>query len=114
MKIVYLWRNGQAILVYKNQDGEYDYPEEKWTEQQPPTGIYMPCYYDGQQWIGQSKEEFEKTLIDDAQVTDDKELIIADLTSQVAKLSESENENKTIITELLTQVALIQGGQHNG
>jgi uncharacterized membrane protein YqgA involved in biofilm formation len=33
MKVVYLWKNGQQVLVFSNNDGEYVYPKEKWTEQ---------------------------------------------------------------------------------
>ena len=35
MKVVYLWKNGQAIIVHKNEEDEYVYPDEKWTENQP-------------------------------------------------------------------------------
>ena len=42
MKVVYLWKDGQQVLVFKNNDGEYEYPNEKWTEQAPPEGIYSP------------------------------------------------------------------------
>ena len=36
--------NGQAIIVHKNEEDEYVYPDEKWTENQPPQGIILPCY----------------------------------------------------------------------
>ena len=28
MKVVYLWKNGQAIIVHKNEEDEYVYPDE--------------------------------------------------------------------------------------
>ena len=53
-------------LVYKSEDGtpviidettEYNF---EWTETPPPEGIYSPFYFNGVEWIGSSKEEFEE------------------------------------------------------
>lgn len=53
-------------LVYKSEDGspiiidetiEYNF---EWTETPPPEGIYSPFYFNGVEWIGSSKEEFEQ------------------------------------------------------
>lgn len=96
MKVVYLWKDGQQVLVFKNNDGEYEYPNEKWTEQAPPEGIYAPFYFDGQKWIGQSKEEFEKTLKSVKEEFDEKDMAIAQITDTVA--------------ELTNQVELLQAG----
>lgn len=61
MKVVYLY-DGTPILCYLKEDGEYDYPQDEWTEVSPPEGIYQPFYYDGTKWIGSTKEEFEESL----------------------------------------------------
>ncbi|MDT0694770.1 hypothetical protein [Mammaliicoccus sciuri] len=54
-------------LVYKSEDGtpviidettEYNF---EWTETPPPEGIYSPFYFNGVEWIGSSKEEFEES-----------------------------------------------------
>lgn len=54
MKIIYLY-DGKPVIVQK----EDDYPNESWTEMSPPEGIYQPYYFDGNEWIGTSKEEWE-------------------------------------------------------
>lgn len=54
MKIIYLY-DGTPVIVQK----EEDYPNESWTETPPPEGIYQPYYFDGNQWIGTSKEDWE-------------------------------------------------------
>ncbi|MDU3707041.1 hypothetical protein LE167_02400 [Staphylococcus lugdunensis] len=110
MKVVYLWKNGQQVLVYQNEEGEYVYPEEKYTEEQPPQGIYAPFYYDGQKWVGQSKEDFENTLKKDDVTVDEKDALIADLTIQVAGMNSKLEENNAVVSNLMVQVAQLQGG----
>ena len=57
-KQVYLY-DGTPYLAFANEDGEYDYPEEAWTETPPPDGIYSPFYFNGNEWIGATREEWE-------------------------------------------------------
>lgn len=60
MKVVYLY-DGTPYLAELNEEGEYDYPKEAWTETPPPEGIYEPFYFNGNEWIGSTKEEWEET-----------------------------------------------------
>lgn len=60
-KQVYLY-DGTPYLSFKNEDGEYDYPEEAWTEVAPPEGIYSPFYFNGNEWVGSTKEEHKELL----------------------------------------------------
>lgn len=62
MKIVYLL-DGTPFVVEVNEEGEYVYPNDEWTEVPPPEGIYQPFYYDGNEWIGTSKENWESNNI---------------------------------------------------
>ena len=89
MKIVYLWKDGQPVLVDKNEDGEYVYPDEKWTENKPPQGIYSPYYYNGQKWIGQYE----------------KDLAISQLTSTVAELTDQVELLQTGMAQIIEQYA---------
>ncbi|WP_204174271.1 hypothetical protein [Staphylococcus sp. GDY8P19P] len=57
-KQVYLY-DGTPYLAFKNEEGEYQYPEESWTETPPPDGIYSPFYFNGNEWIGATREEWE-------------------------------------------------------
>ena len=116
MKVVYLWKNGQQVLVFSNNDGEYVYPEEKWTEQKPPTGIYAPFYYDGQKWVGQSKEDFEKNVEVPEVEPDDKDVIIANLSEQLLNTQlEIENVKKDMATvlELLVEKGSVDDVQNS-
>lgn len=60
-KQVYLY-NGTPYLAYKNEDGEFNYPEDEWTEVAPPGGIYSPYYFNGNEWVSSTKEEYEENL----------------------------------------------------
>ncbi|SUM82688.1 hypothetical protein [Staphylococcus saprophyticus] len=60
-KQVFLY-DGTPYLAFLNSEGEYDYPEEAWTEVAPPEGIYSPFYFNGNEWVGATKEEYEATL----------------------------------------------------
>ena len=58
-KQVFLY-DGTPYLAFVNDEGEYQYPEEAWTETPPPDGIYSPFYFNGDEWIGSTKEEYEE------------------------------------------------------
>lgn len=58
-KQVFLY-NGVPYLAFSDREGGYLYPTENWTETPPPEGIYTPFYFDGNEWIGSTREEWEK------------------------------------------------------
>lgn len=58
-KTVYLY-NGTPFLVTLDENEEYIYPQQPFTSVAPPSGIYSPFYFDGNKWIGASKEDWEK------------------------------------------------------
>lgn len=55
---IYLY-DGTPYVPYKDENGEYVYPNEAWTEIAPPDGIYKPFYFNGEEWVGTSKEDWE-------------------------------------------------------
>lgn len=60
-KQVFLF-DGTPYLAFLKEDGEYDYPQDEWTEVAPPEGIYSPFYFNGNEWIGSTKEEYKELL----------------------------------------------------
>lgn len=110
MKVVYLWRNGQAVLVHKNEEGEYVYPDEKWTEDKPPQGIFSPCYYDGKKWIGQRKEDFEKTLKNIE--PNERDLVIATLSETVLNQQQEITNLKKDVANIM-ELLIKDGGMSN-
>lgn len=87
MKIVYLY-DGTPFIVDLNVEGEYVYPNDEYTEVPPPEGIYQPFYYDGNEWIGTSKEEWESNLPVDPEYPkeDTKDKEIDDMKKRIEEL----------------------------
>lgn len=110
MKIVYLL-DGTPFIVEINKEGEYVYPKDEYTEVAPPEGIYQPFYYDGNEWIGTSKEEWELNNITDP-TPDDLKLMVSNLQKQLvmsnlnmSKMSQVNMTQTNDIKELKEQLA---------
>ena len=110
MKIVYLY-DGTPYMVYKDEEGEYQYPDDEWTEVSPPEGIYSPFYFNGDEWIGTSKEEWELNNITDP-TPNDLKLMVSNLQKQLvmsnlnmSKMSQVNMTQTNDIKELKEQLA---------
>lgn len=110
MKIVYLY-DGTPFIVDMNKEGEYVYPNDEYTEVPPPEGIYQPFYYDGNEWIGTSKEEWELNNITEP-TPDDLKLMVSNLQKQLvmsnlnmSKMSQVNMTQTNDIKELKEQLA---------
>ena len=109
-KQVYLY-DGTPYLAFKNEEGEYQYPNDEWTEVSPPEGIYSPFYFDGNEWIGTSKEEWELNNITDP-TPNDLKLMVSNLQKQLvmsnlnmSKMSQVNMTQTNDIKELKEQLA---------
>ena len=110
MKLVYLY-DGTPYMVYKDEEGEYQYPNDEWTEVSPPEGIYSPFYFNGNEWIGTSKEEWELNNITDP-TPNDLKLMVSNLQKQLvmsnlnmSKMSQVNMTQTNDIKELKEQLA---------
>ena len=110
MKVVYLY-DGTPYMVYKDEDGEFQYPDDEWTEVSPPEGIYSPFYFNGNEWIGTSKEEWELNNITDP-TPNDLKLMVSNLQKQLvmsnlnmSKMSQVNMTQTNDIKELKEQLA---------
>lgn len=110
MKIVYLY-DGKPFIVELNDEGEYVYPNDEYTEVAPPEGIYQPFYYDGNEWIGTSKEEWELNNITEP-TPDNLKLMVSNLQKQLvmsnlnmSKMSQVNMTQTNDIKELKEQLA---------
>ena len=59
-KQVYDKSNGYPVLIESDIEGKYSYDEFLYTEIEPPSELYDPRYFDGNEWIGSTKEEWEQ------------------------------------------------------
>ena len=104
MKIVYLY-DGTPYMVYKDEEGEYQYPDDEWTEVSPPDGIYSPFYFNGNEWIGATREEWLGSLPEsDPHIPNANEMMLAQAQMQVTKtanqLVKSQKEQAETLKEL--------------
>ena len=104
MKIVYLY-DGTPYMVYKNEEGEYQYPDDEWTEVPPPEGIYSPFYFNGNEWIGSTREEWLESLPKDengeSQLPDPSMIQMAQTQMQVAESSYQLRETQQKLAETM-------------
>ena len=110
MKILYLY-DGTPYMVYKDEEGEYQYPNDEWTEVSPPEGIYSPFYFNGNEWVGTSKEEWELNNITDP-TPNDLKLMVSNLQKQLvmsnlnmSKMSQVNMTQTNDIKQLKEQLA---------
>ena len=100
-KQVYLY-DGTPYLVYKNEDGEFQYPNDEWTEVSPPEGIYSPFYFDGNEWIGSTRKEWLESLPKDEDGEPDPSMIqMAETQMQVAESSYQLRETQQKLAETM-------------
>ena len=110
MKIVYLL-DGTPFIVEVNEEGEYVYPNDEWTEVPPPEGIYQPFYYDGNEWIGSTREEWLESLPKDKPVIpNDNDFLNAQLISNDIEHNGKINELQEDIANLTAELLKIKGG----
>lgn len=113
-KQIYFY-DGTPYLVIENHNGEMEYPKGQWTDIEPPEGIYTPCHFDGKQWIGNTKENWEDSQPkseneDTTNKNNGKEDIIADLSLELLKTQEELSDARKDISDLTIQLL---GGNAN-
>ena len=110
MKIVYLY-DGTPFIVELNDEGEYVYPKDEYTEVAPPEGIYQPFYYDGNEWIGTSKEEWESNLIQEDREPTQEEIESARTQMELFKAQVAIQELRQENAEIIKEIVGLKGGQ---
>ena len=100
-KQVYLY-DGTPYLAFKNEDGEYQYPNDEWTEVPPPEEIYSPFYYNGNEWVGSTREEWLESLPKDEPKPPDQSILqMAQTQMQVAESSYQLRETQQKLAETM-------------
>ncbi|MCG1560035.1 hypothetical protein K4Q20_06085 [Staphylococcus epidermidis] len=114
VKQIYFY-DGTPYLVTENKNGEMQYPEEQWTDIEPPEGIYTPCHFDGKKWIGNTKENWENSQPKNeseglTNKYDEKDDIIAELSLELIRTQEELSDVRKDISDLTMQLL---GGNAN-
>ena len=109
-KQVFLY-DGTPYLAFVNDEGEYDYPEESWTEVTPPEGIYSPFYFNGNEWIGSTREEWLDTLPEqEPDNPDSNDFFNAQLLANDLEHNSKIEDLQQDIANLTAELLKVQGG----
>ncbi|UBV34054.1 hypothetical protein JGY90_10090 [Staphylococcus xylosus] len=104
MKVVYLY-DGTPYLVYKNEEGEFQYPQDEWTETAPPEGIYNPFYFNGNKWVGSTREEWlENNPEPELRSPSTNEYLLAQTQMQVTESSSQLRKSKNKLAETMLEI----------
>ena len=105
-KQVYLY-DGTPFLAFENEDGEYEYPKDEWTETPPPEGIYSPFYFNGNEWVGSTKEEWESNKLPYEPTAIQMQL--ADTQMQLAKTAVQVRQTQNQLADAMLEIAKLKG-----
>lgn len=109
-KQVFLY-DGTPYLAFVNEEGEYQYPEESWTELAPPEGIYSPFYFNGNEWIGATREEWLDTLPEqELDNPDSHDFLNAQLLANDLEHNSKIEDLQQDIANLTAELLKVQGG----
>ena len=61
-KQIYNREDGKPKLIESNEEGVFNFDKFIYTDIAPTSDLYEPMYFDGSEWIGSTKEEYEKSL----------------------------------------------------
>ncbi|MEY9140900.1 hypothetical protein [Mammaliicoccus lentus] len=100
-KQIYDKSTGNEMLITPNEEGFFEYDSFLYTEVKPPNSIYDPKFFDGLEWIGTSKEEWESNQSKPPVEPKVLEMMVSQLQMQVmiGNKKTSEIEDKLKATE---------------
>ena len=108
-KQVYL-HDGTPYLAFEDEEGEYQYPNDEWTEVAPPEGIYSPFYFNGNRWVGATKEEYEATLPGkEPYVPSNGQKQLAQTQMQLAKTAVQIQKTQNQLADAMLEIAKLKG-----
>ncbi|MBF0749726.1 hypothetical protein [Mammaliicoccus lentus] len=88
VKQIYNKSDGKPSLTYLNSEGVFEFDEFIYTEVIPPSDIYEPKYFDGDQWVGATREEWLESLPEEEPQPPDQSILqMAQTQMQVAESS---------------------------
>ena len=105
-KQIYNREDGKPKLIESNEEGVFNFDKFIYTDIAPTSDLYEPMYFDGSEWIGSTKEEYEATLPGkEPYVPNISEIMLAQAQMQVTKtanqLMKSQKEQAALAMELV-------------
>lgn len=104
-KQIYNREDGRPKLIESNEEGVFNFDKFIYTDIAPTSDLYEPMYFDGSEWIGSTKEEYEESLPEkEPHIPKVSEIMLAQAQMQVTKtanqLIKTQQEQADTLTEL--------------
>lgn len=104
-KQIYNREDGKPKLIESNEEGVFNFDKFIYTDIAPTSDLYEPMYFDGSEWIGSTKEEYEGNLPEkEPHIPSVNEIMLAQAQMQVTKtanqLIKTQQEQANTLTEL--------------
>lgn len=112
-KQIYNREDGRPKLIESNEEGIFSFDKFIYTDVVPTSDLYEPMYFDGNEWIGSTKEEYERDLPEkEPYIPNVNEIMLAQAQMQVtktgARLITSQEEQAKVNLELTKKEKRIQ------
>ncbi|WP_210143239.1 hypothetical protein [Staphylococcus sp. GDY8P193P] len=104
-KQIYNREDGKPKLIESDEEGVFKFDKFHYTDIAPTSDLYEPMYFNGNEWVGSTKEEYEKNLPErEPHVPSANEMMLAQAQMQVTKtanqLVKSQKEQAETLKEL--------------
>ena len=101
-KQIYNREDGKPKLIESNEEGVFNFDKFIYTDIAPTSDLYEPMYFDGSEWIGSTKEEYEESLPkEEIPQPSASELMMASTQMQVAESSFQLRETQQKLAETM-------------
>ena len=101
-KQIYNREDGKPKLIESNEEGVFNFDKFNYTDIAPTSDLYEPMYFDGSEWVGSSKEEYEESLPkEEIPQPSASELMMASTQMQVAESSFQLRETQQKLAETM-------------
>lgn len=61
-KQIYSREDGKPKLIESDEEGVFKFDKFHYTDIAPTSDLYEPMYFNGNEWVGATKEEYESSL----------------------------------------------------
>ncbi|MDG0821323.1 hypothetical protein M4L38_00900 [Staphylococcus equorum] len=116
-KQIYDREDGRPKLIESDSEGNFNIDEFLYTENAPSSDLHEPMYFNGNEWISATKEEYEESLPEkEPHIPKVSEIILAQAQMQVTKtanqLIKTQQEQADTLTELTKKEQRLKEIEH--
>ena len=105
-KQIYSREDGKPKLIESDEEGVFKFDKFHYTDVAPTSDLYEPMYFDGNEWIGATKEDYEESLPKEEPIQPSaSELMMANTQMQIAESSFQLRDTQKQLAESMLESA---------